>query len=94
MSLRDETNLLYEIGNIRLIPRQWARFHTPGFANLAEHHFRVEATRTRRNVRTDVLAAISIRGDVLGEGHILWHQREFKIVIGRHALGVVTSGRA
>lgn len=41
MSLRDETNLLYELGNIRLIPRQWARFHTPEFANLAEHHFRV-----------------------------------------------------
>lgn len=41
MSLRDETNLLYELGNLRLIPRQWARFHLTGTANLAEHHFRV-----------------------------------------------------
>ena len=41
MSLRDETNLLYEIGNLRLIQRQWVRFHLPGVANLAEHHFRV-----------------------------------------------------
>lgn len=41
MSLRDETNLLYELGNLRLIPRQWARFHLNGVANLAEHHFRV-----------------------------------------------------
>lgn len=32
---------LYEIGTLRLIPRQWARFLNTGTANLAEHHFRV-----------------------------------------------------
>jgi putative hydrolase of HD superfamily len=41
MSLRDETNLLYELGALRLIPRQWARFHLDNVQNLAEHHFRV-----------------------------------------------------
>ena len=29
------------MGAIRLIDRQWRRFHTTDFANLADHHFRV-----------------------------------------------------
>lgn len=38
---RPDINFLFEMGNLRLIPRMWSRFHTPGFANIAEHHFRV-----------------------------------------------------
>jgi putative hydrolase of HD superfamily len=40
MSKRD-LEFLYEIGALRLIPRQWSRFHLPNVANLAEHHYRV-----------------------------------------------------
>ena len=29
------------MGALRLIPRQWSRFHTPGFANVTEHHYHV-----------------------------------------------------
>jgi putative hydrolase of HD superfamily len=32
---------MYEIGAIRLIPRQWHRFHMPNVGDLADHHFRV-----------------------------------------------------
>lgn len=32
---------MFEIGALRLIPRQWHRFHTPDFQNLTEHHYRV-----------------------------------------------------
>lgn len=39
--LTKDINFLFEMGNIRLIKRTWVRFQTPGFANLAEHHFRV-----------------------------------------------------
>jgi putative hydrolase of HD superfamily len=40
-TLENDVNFLFEMGNIRLIDRMWRRFHTTGFANLAEHHFRV-----------------------------------------------------
>ncbi|HEY4160562.1 MAG TPA: HD domain-containing protein [Candidatus Saccharimonadales bacterium] len=36
-----DLEFLYEIGAVRLIPRQWHRFHMGGVANLADHHFRV-----------------------------------------------------
>lgn len=36
-----DVRFLFEMGQIRLIDRMWRRFHTEGFANLAEHHFRV-----------------------------------------------------
>ena len=41
MSLKRDVELLYELGALRLIPRQWQRFHLPNVQNLAEHHFRV-----------------------------------------------------
>ncbi len=39
--MKRDVEFLYEIGALRLIPRQWARFHLPHLQNLAEHHFRV-----------------------------------------------------
>lgn len=36
-----DVRFLFEMGQIRLIDRMWRRFFTKGFANLAEHHFRV-----------------------------------------------------
>lgn len=41
MNLKNDVNLLYELGALRLIPRQWQRFHLPHLQNLTEHHFRV-----------------------------------------------------
>lgn len=41
MSIKRDVELLYELGAIRLIPRQWQRFHLAHVQNLAEHHFRV-----------------------------------------------------
>lgn len=38
--LSSDINLLFEMGNIRLIDRMWRRFQGTHFANLAEHHFR------------------------------------------------------
>lgn len=69
MSLRDETNLLYEIGNLRLIPRQWSRFHTPDFANLADHHFRVAwialvIARYEKAADTDKILKMALVHDV------------------------------
>ena len=34
--------LLFEIGCLRFIDRSWKRFLNPDFANLAEHHYRVQ----------------------------------------------------
>jgi putative hydrolase of HD superfamily len=39
--MKRDLELLYEVGALRLMPRQWSRFLTPDFANLADHHFRV-----------------------------------------------------
>jgi len=39
--MKRDLEFLYEIGALRLIPRQWSRFHLPDVANVAEHHFRV-----------------------------------------------------
>lgn len=36
--------LLFELGMIRHLPRQWVRFGGIDFANLADHHFRVAWT--------------------------------------------------
>lgn len=36
-----DLEFLYEIGAVRLIPRQWHRFHMPDVGDLADHHFRV-----------------------------------------------------
>lgn len=36
-----DVEFLYEIGALRLVPRQWHRFHLTGVGDLADHHFRV-----------------------------------------------------
>lgn len=36
-----DLEFLYEIGALRLVQRQWHRFHLGGVADLADHHFRV-----------------------------------------------------
>jgi len=36
-----DVEFIYEIGCLRLMQRTWVRFQTPGFANNAEHSFRV-----------------------------------------------------
>lgn len=36
-----DLEFLYEIGAVRLIPRQWHRFHMENVGDLADHHFRV-----------------------------------------------------
>lgn len=36
-----DLEFLYELGAIRLIPRQWHRFHMGNVGDLADHHFRV-----------------------------------------------------
>lgn len=41
MSMQRDVELMYELGALRLIPRQWQRFHLAHVQNLAEHHFRV-----------------------------------------------------
>jgi len=41
MSLERDLEFLYEVGNLRFIPRQWSRFLNVDFANVAEHHYRV-----------------------------------------------------
>lgn len=39
--MKRDVEFLFEIGALRLIPRQWQRFHLPFVANLTEHHYRV-----------------------------------------------------
>lgn len=40
-TLARDAQLIYEIGCLRLMARQWSRFQAPGFANNSEHIFRV-----------------------------------------------------
>jgi len=39
--MKRDVEFLFEIGALRLIPRQWQRFHLPFVQNLTEHHYRV-----------------------------------------------------
>ena len=39
--MKRDVELLFELGALRFIPRQWQRFLGPNFANLTDHHFRV-----------------------------------------------------
>jgi len=39
--LKRDIELLYELGTLRHIQRVWEQMLGPGFANLAEHHFRL-----------------------------------------------------
>lgn len=42
--MKRDVELLYELGMLRHLPRQWSRFGGVNFANLTEHHFRVAWT--------------------------------------------------
>lgn len=39
--MKRDVELLYELGMLRHMPRQWSRFGGVPFANLTDHHFRV-----------------------------------------------------
>lgn len=39
--MKRDLEFLYEVGALRLLPRQWQRFHLRGAQNITEHHFRV-----------------------------------------------------
>lgn len=39
--MKRDIEFLFELGALRLIPRQWRRFHLQNTENVAEHHFRV-----------------------------------------------------
>ncbi|MDR0463273.1 MAG: HD domain-containing protein [Pseudomonadales bacterium] len=39
-TIQQDTNFLFEMGNLRYIDRMWRRLYSKDFANLAEHHFR------------------------------------------------------
>lgn len=38
--MKRDLEFLFEIGALRLIPRQWSRFHFTNVQNLAEHHLK------------------------------------------------------
>jgi putative hydrolase of HD superfamily len=39
--LQPDVNFLFEMGNLRFVPRMWRRFWQDEAANVAEHHFRM-----------------------------------------------------
>lgn len=65
-----DVDLLYELGAIRLIDRQWRRFHATNTANLADHHFRVAwialiiAAREDKKVDTGKLVKMALVHDI------------------------------
>lgn len=65
-----DVDLLYELGALRLLQRQWTRFHMPNVANLADHHFRVAwialaiAAREAEPVDTAKLLKMALIHDV------------------------------
>ena len=65
-----DVDLLYELGALRLIDRQWRRFHSQNFANLADHHFRVAwialiiAAREGKPVDTGKIVKMALVHDI------------------------------
>lgn len=65
-----DLELLYEVGALRYMPRQWQRFHMPGVANNAEHMFRVVwialtlAKRVTEDVDTEKIVKMAIAHDI------------------------------
>lgn len=39
--MKQDVNLMFELGTLRYVDRTWRQFLTPDFANLSEHMFRV-----------------------------------------------------
>jgi putative hydrolase of HD superfamily len=68
--MKRDVDLLYELGAIRLIDRQWRRFHSTNFANLADHHFRVAwialviAAREGKKVDTGKIVKMALVHDI------------------------------
>ncbi len=65
-----DLELLYELGALRHMPRQWQRFHMANVANNAEHMFRVIwialtiAKREGKDVDTEKIVKIAMAHDV------------------------------
>ena len=65
-----DVEFLFEVGNLRYIKRMWSRFHTPEFANNAEHLFRtlwialIIASREKVEVDTSKVAKMAILHDL------------------------------
>ncbi len=60
----------YEIGALRLVKRQWHRFHLGDVADLADHHFRVTwlalliAAREKATVNTEKMMKMALVHDI------------------------------
>lgn len=65
-----DLEFLYEIGAVRLIPRQWHRFHMGNVGDLADHHFRVLwlsliiAAREKAEVDTEKMMKMALVHDI------------------------------
>ena len=65
-----DLEFLYEIGAVRLIPRQWHRFHMGNVGDLADHHFRVLwlsliiAAREKAKVDTEKMMKMALVHDI------------------------------
>lgn len=67
--LQRDVDFIFEMGNIRFMDRMWRRFLSNGFANLAEHHFRVfwiamVIASNEKNVDTGKLAKMVLVHDI------------------------------
>lgn len=68
--MKRDVDFLYELGALRLLQRQWTRFHMPNVANLADHHFRVAwialtiAAREEQPVDTAKLLKMALVHDI------------------------------
>lgn len=60
----------YEIGALRLVQRQWHRFHLPDAADLADHHYRVIwlaliiASREKAEINTEKMMKMALVHDI------------------------------
>jgi putative hydrolase of HD superfamily len=65
-----DLEFMYEIGALRLVPRQWHRFHMQGVGDLADHHFRVLwialiiAGREKATIDTEKLMKMALVHDI------------------------------
>jgi putative hydrolase of HD superfamily len=68
--MKRDAELLYELGALRLMKRQWIRFHMPNVANNSEHMFRVVwtaliiAKREDKSVDTEKIIKMAIAHDI------------------------------
>ena len=65
-----DLELLFELGALRNMPRQWSRFHMPNVANNSEHMFRVAwialviAAREGKQVDTGKIVKMAMAHDI------------------------------